>query len=43
MVMHYLYPSMAEYLREFIRFAKATGKHLMRVDQCVEDSDAPPL
>ena len=42
-VMHYLYPSTVGYLREFIRIAKATGKQLMRVDQCMEDPDAPPL
>lgn len=41
--MHYLYPSTVNYLREFIRLAKATGKTLMRVDQCMEDPDAPPL
>jgi len=42
-VMHYLYPSTVGYLREFIRRAKATGKRLMRVDQCMMDPDAPPL
>jgi len=31
------------YLREFIGIAKKTGKQLMRVDQCMEDPDAPPL
>ncbi|KAG9523499.1 polysaccharide deacetylase, partial [Aureobasidium melanogenum] len=42
-VMHYLYPSTVGYLRQFIQIAKATGKQLMRVDQCMEDPDAPPL
>lgn len=42
-VMHYLYPSTVGYLREFIQLAKATGKQLMRVDQCMEDPNAPTL
>ncbi|OLN95645.1 Chitin deacetylase-like protein 3 [Colletotrichum chlorophyti] len=42
-VMHYLYPSTVKYLRQFIQMAKATGKQLMRVDQCMEDPEAPPL
>ncbi|KAK3293902.1 uncharacterized protein B0H64DRAFT_175051 [Chaetomium fimeti] len=43
MVMHYLYNSTVELLPEFIRIAKETGKTLMRVDQCMEDPNAPPL
>lgn len=42
-VMHYLYPSTVGYLKQFIQLAKATGKQLMRVDQCLEDPEAPPL
>ncbi|USP78071.1 carbohydrate esterase family 4 protein [Curvularia clavata] len=42
-VLHYLYPSTVSYLREFIQIAKKTGKQLMRVDQCMEDPNAPPL
>jgi len=42
-VMHYLYQSTVDYLPEFIKMAKATGKKLMRVDQCMEDPNAPPL
>jgi peptidoglycan/xylan/chitin deacetylase (PgdA/CDA1 family) len=42
-VMHYLYPSTVKYLRQFIQLAKATGKQLMRVDQCMMDPLAPPL
>jgi peptidoglycan/xylan/chitin deacetylase (PgdA/CDA1 family) len=42
-VMHYLYNTTVNYLPEFIRLAKATGKQLMRVDQCMEDPNAPPL
>lgn len=43
MVMHYLYNSTVELLPEFIRVAKGTGKRLMRVDQCLEDPNAPAL
>ncbi|KAL8914322.1 MAG: hypothetical protein Q9171_001042 [Xanthocarpia ochracea] len=42
-VMHYLYPITVQYLPQFITLAKATGKQLMRVDQCMEDPEAPPL
>ncbi|CUS09219.1 unnamed protein product, partial [Tuber aestivum] len=42
-VMHYLYPSTVNYLKQFIQIAKATGKQLMRVDQCMMDPNAPPL
>ncbi|OTB14073.1 carbohydrate esterase family 4 protein [Daldinia sp. EC12] len=42
-VMHYLYNSTVSYLKEFIDIAKATGKQLMRVDQCMMDPNAPPL
>ncbi|OTA63225.1 carbohydrate esterase family 4 protein [Hypoxylon sp. EC38] len=42
-VMHYLYNSTVSYLKEFIEIAKATGKQLMRVDQCMMDPNAPPL
>lgn len=42
-VLHYLYPSTVGYLQQFIKLAKATGKQLMRVDQCMEDPNAPPL
>ncbi|KAL2196740.1 carbohydrate esterase family 4 protein [Corynascus similis CBS 632.67] len=42
-VMHYLYNSTVDLLPEFIEVAKATGKRLMRVDQCMEDPNAPPL
>ncbi|KAB5532741.1 glycoside hydrolase/deacetylase [Coniochaeta sp. 2T2.1] len=42
-VMHYLYPSTVGYLRQFIKLAKASGKQLMRVDQCMMDPNAPPL
>ncbi|KAK0714805.1 carbohydrate esterase family 4 protein [Lasiosphaeris hirsuta] len=42
-VMHYLYNSTVNYIPEFIKLAKATGKTLMRVDQCMEDPNAPPL
>ncbi|EFQ27544.1 hypothetical protein CGRA01v4_03100 [Colletotrichum graminicola] len=42
-VMHYLYPSTVKYLRQFIQMAKKTNKQLMRVDQCMEDPEAPAL
>lgn len=42
-VMHYLYPTTVGYLKQFIQKAKATGKQLMRVDQCMEDPNAPAL
>jgi hypothetical protein len=42
-VSHYLSASTVGYFREFIRLAKATGKQLMRVDQCMEDPEAPSL
>jgi peptidoglycan/xylan/chitin deacetylase (PgdA/CDA1 family) len=42
-VMHYLYESTVSYLPQFIAIAKKTGKQLMRVDQCMEDPNAPAL
>jgi hypothetical protein len=41
--MHYLYNTTVSYIPQFIAIAKATGKQLMRVDQCLEDPNAPPL
>ncbi|KAI0409482.1 hypothetical protein F4802DRAFT_145661 [Xylaria palmicola] len=42
-VMHYLYNTTVSYLPQFIEIAKASGKRLMRVDQCMMDPNAPPL
>lgn len=42
-VCHYLYQSTVDYIPQFIALAKATGKQLMRVDQCLEDPNAPAL
>jgi hypothetical protein len=42
-VMHYLYNTTVSYIPQFIQIAKATGKQLMRVDQCLEDPEAPAL
>lgn len=42
-VTHYLYRSTVDQFRGFIQLAKATGKQIMRVDQCMEDPAAPPL
>ena len=40
-VMHFLYNSTVELLPEFIRIARATGKQIMRIDQCMNDPNAP--
>ena len=42
-VMHYLNPSTVSYFRDAIRIARATGKQIMRVDQCMGNPYAPPL
>lgn len=42
-VMHYLYNTTVTYLPQFIAIAQKTGKQMMRVDQCLEDPNAPPL
>jgi hypothetical protein len=42
-VMHYLSPATVQYYRDVIRIARATGKHIMRVDQCMLDPEAPAL
>lgn len=42
-VMHYLYETTVSYLPQFITIAQKTGKQLMRVDQCLEDPNAPAL
>lgn len=42
-VMHYLTPATVKYFKEAIAIAKKAGKDIMRVDQCMEDPDAPPL
>jgi peptidoglycan/xylan/chitin deacetylase (PgdA/CDA1 family) len=42
-VMHYLYNTTVGYLPQFIEMAKKTGKRIMRLDQCLEDPEAPPL
>jgi hypothetical protein len=41
--MHFSYNTTVNYFPEFIRQAKATGKQIMRIDQCMEDPNAPPL
>lgn len=40
-VLHYLYPSTVAYFRRFIHMVKAAGLDIMRVDQCLEDPEAP--
>jgi peptidoglycan/xylan/chitin deacetylase (PgdA/CDA1 family) len=42
-VCHYLFESTVNYIPQFLAIAKATGKQLMRIDQCLEDPEAPPL
>ncbi|KAF3390305.1 Chitin deacetylase [Penicillium rolfsii] len=42
-VMHYLSPITTGYLRHFIRHVKSLGLNIMRVDQCLEDPNSPPL
>jgi peptidoglycan/xylan/chitin deacetylase (PgdA/CDA1 family) len=42
-VMHYLSPTTVEYFREFIQFVKNLNIDIMRVDQCLEDPDSPPI
>ncbi|EEH18326.1 hypothetical protein PABG_00889 [Paracoccidioides brasiliensis Pb03] len=42
-VMHFLSQDTVMYTRDVIQIAKNTGKRIMRVDQCMEDPEAPPL
>ncbi|KAJ5998996.1 hypothetical protein N7451_006806 [Penicillium sp. IBT 35674x] len=42
-VLHFLNPTTVEYLPQFIRHVKAVGLNIMRVDQCLEAHDSPPL
>ncbi|OJJ84311.1 polysaccharide deacetylase family protein [Aspergillus glaucus CBS 516.65] len=42
-VMHYLSPSTVAYFRQFIHTIKGAGMSIMRIDQCLEDPNAPPL
>lgn len=42
-VMHFLYPTTVGYLRQFIRHVKDAGLHIMRIDQCMGDPNAPSL
>jgi 3-hydroxyacyl-CoA dehydrogenase len=42
-VMHYLNPITVGDLRHFIRHVKSLGPNIMRVDQCLEDLNAPEL
>jgi len=42
-VLHFLSQTTVEYLPQFIRHVKAVGLKTMRIDQCLEDPDSPPL
>ncbi|KAJ5288648.1 Glycoside hydrolase/deacetylase beta/alpha-barrel [Penicillium angulare] len=42
-VMHFLNPSTVGYLPQFIRHIKSAGFKIMRIDQCLEDPNSPPL
>lgn len=41
--MHYHSPSTVSYLRDLIHFVQLAGMKIMRIDQCLEDPDSPPL
>ncbi|EGS22036.1 hydrolase-like protein [Thermochaetoides thermophila DSM 1495] len=43
LVMHYLHESTVNILPQMINIVKASGKQIMRVDQCLQDPAAPPL
>lgn len=40
-VLHFLHPSTVSYLRDLIRFVRASGRDIMRVDQCMGDPASP--
>lgn len=40
-VMHYLHKSTVDQLRDMIRLAKQQGRRFVRMDQCVNDPEAP--
>ncbi|PYH93407.1 glycoside hydrolase/deacetylase [Aspergillus ellipticus CBS 707.79] len=42
-VMHFLSPTTVSYFREMIQFVKSRNATIMRIDQCLEDPDSPPL
>ncbi|KAA8645801.1 polysaccharide deacetylase family protein [Aspergillus tanneri] len=42
-VVHFVSPTTVEYLPEIIQFVKKTKATIMRIDQCLEDPDSPPL
>ncbi|KAJ5668324.1 Glycoside hydrolase/deacetylase beta/alpha-barrel [Penicillium maclennaniae] len=42
-VMHFLNPTTVGYLPQFIRHVQASGLRIMRVDQCMEDPNSPPV
>ena len=42
-VMHFLNPTTVRYLPQFIHHVKSAGFKIMRIDQCLEDPDSPPL
>ncbi|OAT04223.1 polysaccharide deacetylase [Blastomyces gilchristii SLH14081] len=42
-VMHFISEDTVKYTRDVIDIARKTGKRIMRVDQCMEDPEAPPL
>ncbi|KAJ5692313.1 hypothetical protein N7462_001736 [Penicillium macrosclerotiorum] len=42
-VMHFLNPTTVGYLPQFIRHVKGVGFTVMRIDQCLEDPNSPPL
>ncbi|KAI1960377.1 hypothetical protein LOZ58_004100 [Ophidiomyces ophidiicola] len=42
-VMHFLHRSTVDYFRDVFRLVKESGRQIMRVDQCMNDPNAPPL
>ncbi|PWY92861.1 glycoside hydrolase/deacetylase [Aspergillus heteromorphus CBS 117.55] len=42
-VMHFLSPTTVSYFREIIQFVKSMNATIMRIDQCLEDPNSPPL
>lgn len=42
-VMHFLSPTTVGYFRDVFKLVKDSGKQIMRVDQCMEDPEAPPF
>lgn len=42
-VMHFLHRTTVDYFRDVFQLVKQSGRQIMRVDQCMEDPNAPPF